>query len=43
MDHDVGVWFSEPVRELTIIAEQYDFAISLLLLDEAAPIYGEDE
>jgi IrrE N-terminal-like domain len=28
-----GVWFSEPVREMTIFAEQYDFAVSLLLLE----------
>ncbi|MGA8614365.1 MAG: ImmA/IrrE family metallo-endopeptidase [Xanthobacteraceae bacterium] len=28
-----GVWFPEPVREMTIFAEQYDFAITLLLLE----------
>jgi hypothetical protein len=28
-----GVWFSEPVREMTIFAEQYDFAVTLLLLE----------
>jgi len=28
-----GVWFPEEVREMTIFAEQYDFAISLLLLE----------
>jgi hypothetical protein len=27
-----GVWFAEPVREMTIFAEQYDFAVTLLLL-----------
>ena len=27
------VWFSEPVREMTIFAEQYDFAVTLLLLE----------
>jgi hypothetical protein len=26
-----GVWFPEPVREMTIFAEQYDFAVTLLL------------
>jgi hypothetical protein len=28
-----GVWFPEPVREMTIFAEQYDFAVTLLLLE----------
>jgi hypothetical protein len=28
-----GVWFPEPVREITIFAEQYDFAVTLLLLE----------
>jgi hypothetical protein len=28
-----GVWFSEPVREMTIFAEQYDFAVTLLPLE----------
>lgn len=27
-----GVWFREEVREMTIFAEQYDFAVTLLLL-----------
>ncbi len=34
VEHDGGVWFDEPVRELTLISEQYDFAISLLLLPD---------
>ncbi len=33
-DHDIGVWFNEPVREMTVVAEQYDFVISLLLLND---------
>lgn len=37
LDHRAGVWFPEPVREMTVFAEQYDFAISLLLLDDARP------
>jgi hypothetical protein len=37
-DHDAGIWFREPVREMTVFAEQYDFAISLLLLDDARPV-----
>jgi hypothetical protein len=28
-----GVWLPEPVREMTIFAEQYDFAVTLLLLE----------
>jgi hypothetical protein len=29
-----GVWFREEAREMTIFAEQYDFAITLLLLQD---------
>ncbi len=32
--HDAGVWFREPVREMTIFSEQYDFVISLLTLED---------
>lgn len=35
VDHEAGVWFREPAREMTIFAEQYDFSISLLMLDDA--------
>ena len=35
IDHPRGVWLREPAREMTILAEQYDFALSLLLLDDA--------
>jgi hypothetical protein len=28
-----GVWFAQPVCEMTIFAEQYDFAVTLLLLE----------
>lgn len=34
VDHPPGVWFQEPVREIALVAEQYDFAMSLLLLDD---------
>ncbi|WP_194164528.1 hypothetical protein [Microvirga thermotolerans] len=34
ISHGPGVWFGEPVREMTILAEQYDFALSLLLLED---------
>lgn len=43
IDHGNGIWFQEPVREMTVFAEQYDFAISLLLLDDAAPSGSFDE
>lgn len=42
IDHDRGVWLREPVREMTVFAEQYDFAISLLLLDDARPFTAFD-
>jgi len=43
IDHGEGIWFREPVREMTVFAEQYDFAISLLLLNDAAPFVSFDE
>ena len=43
IDHAPGAWFREPVREMTVFAEQYDFAISLLLLDDEAPFGWFDE
>jgi hypothetical protein len=43
VEHPADVWFREPVREMTIFAEQYDFAISLLLLDEATTFAVLDE
>lgn len=38
-DHPQGVWLQEPAREMTILAEQYDFSLSLLLLDDARLVY----
>jgi hypothetical protein len=32
--HGPGVWFDEEVREMTIFSEQYDFTVSLLLLED---------
>ena len=32
--HAPGVWFGEEVREMTIFSEQYDFTVSLLLLED---------
>ncbi|MER2266075.1 ImmA/IrrE family metallo-endopeptidase [Methylobacterium oxalidis] len=34
VDLPAGVWFREEVREMTIVAEQYDFAVTLLLLPD---------
>jgi hypothetical protein len=36
-DHEAGTWFPEPALEMTIFSEQYDFAISLLLLPNDPP------
>jgi hypothetical protein len=36
IDHGAGIWFRESVREMTIFAEQHDFALSLLILDDSA-------
>jgi IrrE N-terminal-like domain len=39
-----GVWLREPVREMTVFADQYDFAISLLLLgDDTSPAWQGEE
>ncbi len=39
-----GVWLREPLREMTVFADQYEFAISLLLLDDDAwPAWQEEE
>jgi hypothetical protein len=44
IDLPAGVWFREEVREMTIFADQYDFAVSLLLLPEhARPIWQPEE
>jgi hypothetical protein len=35
--HGPGVWFGEEVREMTIFSEQYDFTVTLLLLEDHGP------
>jgi hypothetical protein len=40
-EHDKGVWFPEPLTEMTVLSEQYDFAISLLLLPNDPPPFEE--
>ena len=42
IEHPPGVWLRERVREMAIIAEQYDFSLSLLLLDDAQTPYYLD-
>jgi hypothetical protein len=32
--HGPGVWFGEEVREMTMFSEQYDFTVTLLLLED---------
>jgi hypothetical protein len=32
--HPGGVWFREPVQEMTVFSEQYDFVISLVTLED---------
>jgi hypothetical protein len=32
--HPSGIWFREPVQEMTVFSEQYDFVISLLTLED---------
>jgi hypothetical protein len=36
-DHPAGVWLGEPAREMTVLAGQCDFSLSLLMLDDAGP------
>jgi hypothetical protein len=43
IDLPAGVWFNEDLREMTVFADQYDFAISLLLLsNDAMPRWQAD-
>jgi hypothetical protein len=42
--HGAGVWLPEPVHEITLSPEQYDFSLSLLLLGDAAdPALDEEQ
>lgn len=34
MKHDGGVWFAETVHEMSLYAEQDEFGLSLLLLED---------
>ena len=42
--HGPGVWFGEGAREMTIFSDQYDFAVTLLLLaNDGPPIWHGEE
>lgn len=42
--HARGIWLPESTKEMTILAEQYDFSLSLLLLEDApGPSLAEEE
>jgi Zn-dependent peptidase ImmA (M78 family) len=43
IEHPPGIWLPEPVREMTILAEQYDFSLSLLLLEDIQRSSGVEE
>ena len=34
MKHEGGVWFAKPVHEMSLYAEQYEFGLSVLLLED---------
>jgi IrrE N-terminal-like domain len=40
-EHELGVWFPEPLTEMTVFSEQYDFAISLLLFSNDPPAFQD--
>ena len=42
LEHPPGAWLREPAHEMTIIAELYDFSLSLLMLQNAAPGFWAD-
>jgi hypothetical protein len=43
IDHDAGVWLSEPCHELALLSDRYDFAISLLHLGDPPPWRSESD
>ena len=43
VDHDADVWLAEPCEEVALVSDHYDFAISLLHLDRAIPLWEKDE
>lgn len=43
MQHDIDTWFGEPCEELSLLSDRYDFAISLIHLEKAAPRWERDD
>lgn len=43
VSHAAGVWFREPVQEMTVFSEQYDFVISLLTLEDRDSFNFDEE
>lgn len=43
VSHGEDVWFAESCSEATLVSDQYDFAVSLLHLDDREPTWGSDE
>ena len=43
IDVPAGIWLRESAREMTIFADQYDFAVSLLMLADDAPAFWDEE
>lgn len=41
--HPAGVWFREPVQEMTVFSEQYDFVVRLLTLEDRDAYEPSDE
>ncbi|MGH6866007.1 MAG: ImmA/IrrE family metallo-endopeptidase [Methyloceanibacter sp.] len=42
IDHPAGVWLRESAKETTVFAEQYDFSLSLLLLEDARYVFHDE-
>ena len=42
IEHGRGVWLGEPVREMTVFAEHYDFSLSLLQLEDARFVFHDE-
>lgn len=43
LEHDAGVWFSEPCQEFALLSDRYEFTVSLLHLGDAPPWRNEAE
>ena len=43
LEIDTGIWLNEPCEEMVLFADQYNFTISLLHLDEATSGFESNE